>query len=120
MIHKKPVLTSGGEIAYEITETVAPSITDQDIIHANFIIGIGKFIAEYEQRLENPSFYCDIEEMEIEKDIDNPNHQIFPSQPEPLVVKNKSWLETHYFGTKPVTRRNYFTKYFRLSEIHGY
>jgi hypothetical protein len=100
-------------------EMCKPSLTNNDIAHALIITSIAKFAAEYDERMLNSSFYCDIEDMEIEKDEMIPHWQIFPSQSEPLIVKNKSWLETYYFGNKPITRRNYLTKYFRLSEIHG-
>jgi hypothetical protein len=116
MIHKKPFLTSGGEIAYEITETVVPNVTENEILHAYFIVGIGRFITEYEQRLKDPSFYCDIEEMEIEKDEINTEHNIFPKQPEPLIVKNESHVVFNNNYKPALPKRVYNTKYFRLIE----
>jgi len=104
----------------EIHEMCKPSYTDNDFIYAGFMMAIGKFAIEYDMRLEDPSFYSDIEDMEIEKDEINTDYQIFPKQPDPLFVKNKNWVEDYYYNGKIVKVRKFNTKYYRVTEVKPY
>jgi hypothetical protein len=116
---RKFIVCESGEVKTRLEEvSCKPSHFDEnDIVYASFILSIAKFISEYEQRLQDPSFYTDIEDVEIKSTSIDTSYNIFPKQPEPLLVKNKSWLEynTNY---KPAISKGIFdTKYFRLIEV---
>lgn len=94
------------------------SLTDSDVAHALIMTSIAKFAAEYDERLLDSSFYSDIEDIEVEPDNIVPDQQIFLSQPEPLIVKNKNWIEYHYdYRGRKHPVRKFDTKYYRIIEV---
>lgn len=99
------------------TEEVSckPNFSEIDILYGAFMLTIGRFAVEYDQRLENPSLYTDIGDIEVEKDTGgSPDVSIFDKQPEPLIVKNPSYLEVIKCGRQMLFRRIYDTKYHRV------
>jgi hypothetical protein len=132
MFQKKMFVSEDGK-TQEFLEEVASApehLTDIDIMHSSFIMSIAKFISEYEQRLENPSLYAEIEDLDFDEIEVATNvferwrsgMQIFEPQPEPLYVKNNTWIEYEERqccqGVKVPVRR-FHTRYFKLVKEYG-
>jgi hypothetical protein len=84
-------------------EKCAVNVSLEDIIDAQITLAIVKFEQDYEARLEDPSFYCDIENMEVDNDYD-PKISLWSfSYPKPIHAKyDKERNTTIYYTDKGV------------------
>jgi hypothetical protein len=111
------LLNEDGESTGIFVEKCAVNLSLADIVDAYTTVAISEFERDYKARLEDPSFYCDVEDMEIESDIINSEYNIFPKQPEHLIVRNRSWIEMNYNYKPALPKRVFDTRYFRLTEV---
>jgi len=98
-------------------EKCSVDLSLEDVMDAASIIAISNFERDYKDRLTDPSFYCDIQEVYIDVDPnESSDENIFPKQLEPLIVKNESHLVWNNNYKPALSRRVYNTKYYRLIE----